>query len=76
MAALAKQEGSTQRHIPHIIKLAYFAPKTMNAIFKGNISERIPLGLLKSDLPTDWKLQRDLFGYHKCSSLTAYQTFI
>lgn len=64
MAALAKQEGVTQRYIAHIIKLAFLAPDIMDAIFKGNIPEQISLGLLKHELPSDWKLQRDMFGYN------------
>lgn len=65
MAALAKQEGVTQRYIAHIIKLAFLAPDIMDAIFKGNIPELISLGLLKYELPGDWKLQRDMFGYNQ-----------
>jgi site-specific DNA recombinase len=62
MAALAKQEGVTQRYIAHVIKLAFLAPDIMNAILKGRVPHDLTLTRLKKDLPLDWAQQRKIFG--------------
>jgi len=62
MAALAKQEGVTQRYIAHVLKLAYLAPDIMRAIFKGRIPYDFTLTRLKKGLPLDWAQQRKVLG--------------
>ena len=47
MADIAKREGTTQRYIAHILKLAFLAPDIMEAIIRGRIPADLTLTRLK-----------------------------
>jgi hypothetical protein len=63
MTVLAKQEGVTQRYIAHLLKLAFLAPDIIEAIIKGDVPEKLSLGILKQGIPQDWQDQRRHFGF-------------
>ena len=63
MNKLAKREGVTQRYIAHLLKLAYLAPDTIEAITRGDIPSSISLDRLKKGFPLDWEEQRKVLGF-------------
>jgi site-specific DNA recombinase len=62
LAAIATQEGVTDRYVARLIRLAFLAPKIIEAI-----AERGELADLKLtphvDLPLDWTTQRRVVGF-------------
>jgi hypothetical protein len=61
LAAIASREGVTDRYVARLIRLAFLAPKIVEAI-----AERGELADLKLtphvDLPLDWMTQRRMVG--------------
>ena len=62
-ADIAKREGTTQRYIAHILKLAFLAPDIMEAIIRGRIPANLTLTRLKKGFPIDWDQQRQVLGF-------------
>jgi hypothetical protein len=63
MKALAEHEGVTQRHIAHLIQLAWLAPDFVRAIQTGKVPADVTLDRLKAGFPLVWAEQRDVLGF-------------
>ena len=64
LAAIASSEGVTDRYVARLIRLAFLAPKIVEAI-----TERGELADLKLtphvDLPLDWRMQKRVIGFEE-----------
>ncbi len=62
-ADIAKREGTAQRYVARILKLAFLAPDIMEAIIIGNIPIDCTLARLRKGFPMEWDLQRKVLGF-------------
>lgn len=63
---LARELSCRPAHFTRLVRLNYLAPDIVTAIFDGTQPTTLTRDiLLKANLPTDWSLQRKLFGFRK-----------
>ena len=62
-ATIAKREGTAQRYVARILKLAFLAPDIMEAIIIGNIPIDCTLARLRKGFPMEWDRQRKVLGF-------------
>lgn len=61
---LAKRQQCRPAHFARLIRVNYLAPDIVTAILDGRQPEALTRDiLLRSNVPTDWALQRKLFGF-------------
>ena len=61
---LAKKQRCRPTHFARLIRLNYLAPDIVTAILDGTQPEGLDRKtLLMSNVPTDWALQRELYGF-------------
>lgn len=64
LEALAKIQGCRTAHFARLIRLNYLAPDIVTAVFDGTqppgLNRKV---LLNSNVPTDWSVQRKLYGF-------------
>jgi hypothetical protein len=64
VSALAKRMSRSTGHFMKLLRLNYLAPDIVTSILDGrqpsNLTRRI---LIDANLPTDWAMQRKLFGF-------------
>ncbi|MWV26922.1 recombinase family protein [Aurantiacibacter rhizosphaerae] len=61
---LAKKKGCRPTHFARLIRVNYLAPDIVTAILDGRQPATLTRDLiLRSNVPTDWALQRKLFGF-------------
>ena len=66
---IAKREGSGERHVARILKLAFLAPEITAAILDGRQPPHLTADQLirMSDLPRCWRQQRQRLGFTRLS---------
>ena len=62
-AEIANTEGTAQRYVARILKLASLAPDIMEAIILGNIPMDCTLARLRKGFPMKWDRQRKVLGF-------------
>ncbi len=62
-ADIAKREGTAQRYVARILKLAFLAPDIIEAIIIGNIPIDCTLARLRKGFPMEWDRQRKVLGF-------------
>jgi hypothetical protein len=64
LSELAWSVGKKPAHFSRLVRLNYLAPDIVTSIVDGRQPATLSRGLLmKTDLPLDWAIQRQIFGY-------------
>jgi hypothetical protein len=61
-AAIARREGKAERHIRHLVVLAFVSPRIITAIMDGTASAELTVTALASRLPYSWAEQEQLIS--------------
>jgi hypothetical protein len=76
VAALAHRMGRNVGHFMKLLRLNYLAPDIVTAIFDGTQPPELTRrALLDADLPTDWPIQRRLFGFPEQPTLRTVERY-
>jgi hypothetical protein len=61
---LAARMGFTQGHFMKLLRLNYLAPDIVASLRDGTQPSHLTArGIIDANLPTDWPMQRKLFGF-------------
>ncbi len=62
IAALAKRDDCSERHVRMALPLAFLAPDIVTAALANRLPPKIAMSKVWSDLPLAWAEQREIFG--------------
>jgi len=61
-ATIARREGKTERHIRHLVPLAFVSPRIVTAIMDGTAPAGLTVTKLADNLPDSWAAQEQRIG--------------
>ena len=61
--SIAETEGINHSYVARILRLTLLAPDIVEAILKGHQPKGLELAALMADFPTEWREQREAFGF-------------